>query len=90
MPSIENSPFYDSPGTAALTEAPISNGTRIVFSRFCSKGPGFRAIAEPDVLPSSWHNTNGIVKMPNRLEATVSNNANAVFPPTVCIQTSTH
>ena len=39
--------------------------------------------AEPE-LPRSWHSTNGIVKMPSRLEETVSSNASAVLPPTVC------
>ena len=41
------------------------------------------ATAEPEA-PRSWHSMNGIVKMPSRLEETVSSNANAVLPPTVC------
>jgi len=39
--------------------------------------------AEPKA-PRSWHNMNGIVKMPRRLEETVSSNASAVLPPTDC------
>ena len=39
--------------------------------------------AEPEP-PRSWHSTNGIVKMPSRLEETVSSNARAVLPPTLC------
>lgn len=57
----------------------------MVLSRLESKGPGSMVTAEPEA-PSSWHSTKGIVKMPKRFDDTVSNNAKAVLPPTVCMQ----
>lgn len=74
----------DIPGILALTAAPTSSGAKIVLNKFCNKGPGFRLTAAPDVLPSTWHNTNGMVKIPSKLDATVSNKASAVLAPTVC------
>lgn len=63
--------------------APASRGANIVFNRLARRGPGFMVTAEPEA-PRSWHSMNGIVKMPSRLEETVSSNASAVLPPTVC------
>jgi hypothetical protein len=72
-----------SPGILLRIVAPASRGANIVFNRLARRGPGFMVTAEPKA-PRSWHNMNGIVKMPRRLEETVSSNASAVLPPTDC------
>ena len=51
--------------------------------RDCSRGPGAMCTA-PLPAPSTAEMTNGMVKMPARLEPTVSSSASAVLPPTAC------
>lgn len=61
----------------------MSKGTRIVFTRECSRGPGESATAEFPVSRSQ-HSMKGMVKMPAKLVPTVSSSASAVLPPTAC------
>lgn len=78
-----------SPGMNALDPAPASKGTRMVFTRDRSRGPGESATAELPVSRSQ-HSTKGMVKMPARLVPTVRSSANAVLPPTACASVGYH
>ena len=61
----------------------MSRGTKMVFMRDCSRGLG-AIFMLPLMAPRTADKTNGMVKIPTRLDPTVKSRASAVFPPTAC------
>ena len=77
---IENRSEIKTPGKQARAAHPASRGSRIVMTRFWSRGPGAKCTAElPE--PKTVDRTKGMVRMPSRFVLTVSNKASAAFPP---------